>query len=467
MKMNRSPILDMLEGYADAHPVRFHMPGHKGMVCDHDITEVMCGDDLHHPTTVIADGLERLSRFYGSARSYYLVNGSSGGIHAMVKYAAMRRSGPLIVCRNTHHSVFNACALFDVDVVVVEQPVRQGVPCFDETPILQAIQSYPDSCGILVTSPDYFGRVPMMDRIVDAARDRGILLLCDEAHGAHFAISDRLPASASAWADLWVQSAHKTLSAMTQSAYLHICETVDASRMDHLLRYLQTSSPNYLLVASLDQAVLDAALMEDAWTNRMERLWCLSDRINEMKHFTVCDDEWSQRCGYAAKDTTRWVVDVTDWGSGLVLSKALYQRFGIHFEMATFSHLVGIMTPWDHGSWDDRLADALTVMDREPQHNDWVPSMKRAGYQRIALARAFQMTGERVPLQDACGCIAQTAFGAYPPGTPVVLPGEVIDQPAIDYMVQSVEQGGTLFGVEQGKVYCINPDMWKSSDRSR
>ena len=454
--MSEKYIKKMLEKYRRVNPARYHMPGHKGTMNPYDVTELSITDDLNDPDSYIDDAQEALKRSYESARSFFMVNGSTGSIHAMLKYAGISSKLPILISRNSHRSILSGCILYNLNTIIVDEKYDDELQAFvfDEDKILKIINDNMLSAVVLTTA-DYFGRTIDVSRIAQMCERKNILLLCDEAHGAHFHITDDLPEGAMKYADVCVHSPHKTLSALTQCSYIHLSKEIDTDRFRSIIYSIQTSSPSFLLIQSMDNARYCADNMKRKWEKRIEKVLHLEEKINSIKVLKVMGKDWAQSAGYYDKDVTRLVIDVSKIGTGIEIGRMLEEKYKIFMEMYTFKYIVGILTPWDKKSWDTRLYSALKKISKTKRQHYNVPVYPQE-YSRVSsIIEANESQWIKVLLQDAEGRIAAEPIGTYPPGVPIILPGEVVSKRAIDYMKKVDNLGGSVFGTTKGYVNCV------------
>lgn len=455
--MTKKHIGEMLKKYSALNSVRFHMPGHKGKTNALDVTELSATDNLNNPENSIYEAQQSLKKSYGCAYSFFMVNGSTGAIQAMIKYASLKSDKPILMSRNAHKSIALACMMFKIDCKIIDDKFDDNLQTFvfDENQVIKSIMQG-DLSAAIITSADYFGRVIDVKKISKACKKKGVLLLCDEAHGAHFHISDMLPQSALQYADLCAQSPHKTLSALTQCAYLHAAETIDIDKLKNVIYSLQTSSPSFLFIKSLDDARYSADIMKDDWEKRIETIKKLNEKLNNIDGIKIMNSDWAKQSGYIDKDVTRLVIDVSRIGSGIEIGRKLESQYNIFMEMSTFKYIVGILTPWDDVEWDNRLYFALKEIAKQKAEECNLPNYPKPSQRAVSMAQAIECDWVKVKLDDSAGEVAAAAIGAYPPGIALVLPGEVITQEAIDYMLKIRELGGSIFGAEKGYVNCVN-----------
>ena len=233
-------IKDTLKKYAEDKTLRLHMPGHKGTINSLDNTEIPQTDDFNNAQGAYASAQYYLSKAYSSYDSFFITTGTTTAIKVMVLYAKVtgRR---VVAMRTSHISLINACCLYGVNVTIVEPSF-----CFDTQTykssakdIIEAIDTIDEKSIIIATSPDYFGRCIDIKAIKKAIGRKDMLLFCDEAHGAHFSFSDKLPESAGKYADMWAHGAHKTLGALTQGAFLHCAKTIDIKKILYLWKTMK------------------------------------------------------------------------------------------------------------------------------------------------------------------------------------------------------------------------------------
>jgi len=470
------PLVKSLLDYISEKNVRFHMPGHKGgkgfspeflkNLAGMDITEIPGSDNLHYPEGAIAEAQHLAARAFGADRSYFLVNGSTCGIHAMIM-AACPPGSKLLVPRNCHKSVWNALILGDIQPVYIQpgyDASRHIITQISPRQVEEALDSHPDAVGLILVHPNYYGMCSHIEEIARIVHSRGKLLLVDEAHGDHFPFHPDLPPSAGeAGADLWVQSAHKTLPAFTQTAYLHGREgRIDFSRVEETLRMLQSTSPSYILMASLDWArnvmeICGRQLLANLMNN-------LNETRNELEKLgipslrEICWDEIS------ALDPTRLVLDLRNINMTGYEAEKILRKHGIQIEMSDWYHAVLICTVVDTQREMDALVKVCSSIIEDTENKFSTISDKRNAINRLisdislSISReipkqmlspreAFYSKTVKVPLKESMGRISAAAIGAYPPGIPRYCPGELIEAEGIDELLHIKKLGGTLFGI--------------------
>lgn len=451
----------MLESYVSSEPVRFHMPGHKGRglplfpdTAAYDITEIEGSDNLLHPDGIIQQAQENASAVFGAKKSFFLVNGATTGILAML--LSLPRGSKIIVPRDAHRSVLSGCILGGLEPVFIWPEYENGAYGVVSAEAIDRALCCHAASAVVLTRPNYLGLCADGGKIAAVCQKHGALLFVDEAHGAHFAFSPLLPQSASAFADLWVQSAHKTLNALNQAAFLHVGRrekkkgpTVD--ELSRTLALLQTTSPSYPIMASLDYAVRSAD--ERSWTYQVAR--CDAVRRAMGGGLGDFNRERIGCAGIADVDRTRLVIDTTARGvTGYDAYKAL-QAQGIVLEMADERSVVALTTPSDPDEWYTRLRDGLKQIPFGRRLFAPAPRFEDAPEQALPLCEAAFAKTKLVPLDKAAGFVCAAALGLYPPGSALVAPGEVISAGTVTFLKEQERLGAALFGAGSGNVLCV------------
>ncbi len=441
------------------------MPGHKlgaGIPSDFfedilrlDLTELPGTDNLHHPTGAIRHAQELAAQAFGALRSYFLVNGSTCGIHAMIP-AICRPGDSLIVSRDCHRSVIAGMMLAGVRPVYM---LPRYNPDFGITAgvspdgVEAALRAEPGAAGVLITRPNYYGICSDLAEIAGIVHSQGKLLAVDEAHGAHLCFSSRLPASAmEAGADICVQSAHKTLPALTQGSYLHVgSEAIDADRLQSYLAMLQTSSPSYLIMSSLDIA---RDLMQKYGEERLNGLLAEICRLKGQIQVNDIEILGKKHIEGFELDETRIVICVKDLGiSGYDAETLLRSHCGVQVEMSDMYNIVCIATPADEGGNLERLFSSLNRLPdlcRAAGHAKEVfPIHMELPAQALALKEAMQAKSVWVGLEKAAGRISKGIVAPYPPGIPVLCPGEAISAETAEYLRAVIDSGGVVNGINE------------------
>ncbi len=459
------PIISMLEAYARSSAARFHMPGHKGVggagmaferIAQIDITELGFSDDLHRPKGAIADSERAWADACGARGCFFLVNGSTAGVLAMLLSLGTGRR--VLIGRDCHKSAVAALALagHQASFVFPEDP-GDGLGMVSAAAVDQALTRAPCD-AVLITSPNYYGLCADLKAIADVAHRHGALLFVDAAHGAHFPFSDLLPESPAGCADAWVVSAHKTLCALTQTALLMVSHgsRADTAAIRRALSMIMTSSPSYPLMASLERAL--SLARGGAWTGHVRRITGVRERLKGLSGLSLLGGERAGGHGISEIDATRLCVRVGGRGvSGFDALNSLMER-GIAAEMADSAHVVLITSPNDPSEWYDRLEralDSIPLGAKKPFVSHHARSLRETV---LSVREAAFSAMEPVPVGRAAGRVAAAAFGIYPPGTALVFPGERIELGDIAALTAFIGERAALFGVESGMVACVKED---------
>ena len=442
-----TPIYTRLNEYHKKSRIPFAMPGHKNLrglspdlqMCD--VTELSATVDLHHEDEYVCRANRLLSEQYKTRRSFILTGGSTAGIMAMLA-SVLKPGDTLAAAADCHISVINACAVcgFKLRLLPVTLDSRFLVPRgLAECGIAE------DVSALLVTSPNYYGITEDIGRLSGECRRRGIILLADEAHGAHFIGSESFPPSAAELgADMVCQSAHKTLNALTGAAYLHICsDNIDTERVKRMLCAFQSSSPSYPIAASADAA--RAALAETKYDEIIEECERFKEALSHTTGIRVlCND-----------DPTRIVLCFSEYETtGYEILAVLSERYGIDAEMADLVNVVLIASPWNtHNDFMElfralrEITEGLCARAKKLSIPPYYPEKTAADPHSVWFGRS-----ELVPIGQAEGRTAAAAAAAYPPGTGIIIPGSKISAGQIEYINMLREAGAEIAGMRDGKI---------------
>lgn len=423
-----------------------------------DVTEVYGLDDLHMPEEMIDRSQKELAGVYDTFASYYLVNGATCGIMTAI---AATHAKKLIVAKNCHKSVINTVQLLGLEAVYIE-PERLEVCCGENDGYkrieiqsgedggykseiygsinigeLEAIcEKQKDVGAMVITSPTYEGIISDISAISKILHRYGILLIVDEAHGAHLPFmykNDNL--SAISYADIVVQSLHKTLPAMTQTALLHVVNPLLDQEVQKYKSVFMSSSPSYVMLCSMELAV-DWACSYN-YTNYLEILADFRRRASEFKNIVLFPEGLENRDSRVfAYDSTRIVFCTKEYGA--VIEEKL-RHYGIICEMSGTHHIVLISTPFDSVEDFDYLYEVLKVLDKETQ----VKCGEKYGYSEAE----WETEKETEKIKGLLGTFAEDNIYVYPPGICVAVKGEIIEQEDVDILLSYYESGKTIRGL--------------------
>lgn len=479
MRMRQEIDMDSLwqelEQYSESDYYPFHMPGHKrsgwpyhkrsgwpvSALYRYDITEIEGFDNLHDAKGLLLSLQRRAARVYHAEESFFLVNGSTGGILSAVS-AAAREGKKLLMARNCHKSVYNAVLLNRLEAEylwpeTIEEFDIQGE--ISAAQIEKHLEGRQDICGVVITSPTYDGIISDIRAIVEAVHACGVPLIVDEAHGAHFALSDRAPKSAvECGADIVINSVHKTLPALTQTALLHVQGTlVDRERLKDYLRIYQSSSPSYLLMASIDACV---RYIECEGKKSYGRLLAFREQIDkkaaEFSHIRILPQGED-------RDPGKLVISVKNTNmSGRELYQILLQKYHLQMEMASVSCAVGILTGMDTQEGVERLIRALAEVDKGLEKEEGAAGAYdiKPAFSGLCIYEAAAEKKEWVLPEEAAGRVSGGFLYFYPPGIPLLVPGEMIGEKQILLMRECRERKEYLTGIsDDGKICVLTGNM--------
>ncbi len=467
-----TPIFNALMKYADSNPLPFHMPGHKlgrGIPAEFsrdllrmDVTEIPGMDNLHFPNGAIREAQELAARAFGADNTFFLVNGSTCGIHSAIM-TICRPGDALIVGRDCHKSVVSGMMLAGANPVYISPRLERsfGIPSvIMPEDVEDALRQNPDAAGVLITRPNYYGICSDIKRIAEIVHSYGKVLVVDEAHGAHLAFNKKLPVpSIHAGADICVQSAHKTLPALTQGAYLHVKGgRVDGDRLKFNLGMLQTSSPSYMLMAFLDIA---RAFMEEKGAGLLDYFlddveWLKTQLHTEGRMALLSAEDMEQYCSH---DPTRLVINVSKTGkTGFEVEKLVRKNYNIQVEMSDFSNIICIGTCADEKQHLEGLYKGLlgligkkameTPFNKIQDFADMYIRNLKIPQCAIPLKDVMNLNHQYVDIKHAGGRVSAGMVTPYPPGIPLVCPGEIISQEHVAYICALIDAGGTVNGIE-------------------
>ncbi len=476
-------LLERLILYSKNKMYPFHMPGHKRKASfpnpfEIDITEIDGFDNLHHAEGILKESMKWAASVYGADRTYYLVNGSSSGILSSIS-AATHHGGKILVSRNAHKSVYHGIILnhlkseYVYPQIISEMGIQGGILPAD---VEKMLDKHEDIEAVLIVSPTYDGIVSDIRGIADIVHRRGIPLIVDEAHGAHFPFHESFPVSAlSCGADIVVQSLHKTLSSFTQTAVMHVKRgNVDIEKLERYLQIFQTSSPSYIFMAAIEHCIFDMAENGQGYISAFnERLTDMRLQLAQMKHMKIADRKICNLAGVFDIDLSKVVISTSGCLrngvalSGEGLGDLLRDEYHLEMEMCG-AYTVTAITTWKDSRQDlQRLADALLEIDG--QLDDQVGQVdqqseadrqSKAGQlpesewklniplQLVPMAEAYEHDSVRCQLKDCQGLVSAEFIYLYPPGIPIIAPGELVTEDMIEMIQTYLQMGLPVQGME-------------------
>ncbi len=446
-------LLDKLTAYGESDYYPYHMPGHKRRLShtipvewiETDITEIEGFDNLHQSEGVLKTLQDKAARAYGAEESFYLVNGSTAGILAAIS-AAVPFGKELLIARNSHKAVYHAAYLRKLTLHYIYPGVLETFSICEAITAQQveeALEQYPQVAAVLIVSPTYEGRIADVEAIAGVVHERGIPLIVDEAHGAHLGFSPLFATnSAALGADLVINSVHKTLPALTQTALLHVNgELVDREKLKRFLRIYQSSSPSYLLMSSIEEAIDIAS--DQSLFERFAANWnTLLKELSACKNLRILPMDY-RMCRDRKHDIGKLIISVEETQlSGQELYDILLEDYHLQPEMACESYVLCMFTIGDDAQGYKRLTKALLTIDHRLQkrkclRRGQMPILKESQ----PLFEAWEQEKEYIPIERAEGRMVGEFINLYPPGIPVAVPGEEITKDIIEWL-QDCRRGG-------------------------
>lgn len=463
-----TPIKDALIKYKLKRVVSFDVPGHKqgkgslalteffGSKCMAvDVNSMKPLDNLNHPVSVIKDAQELAAQAFGAAGAFFMVNGTTSAVTAMIMSAA--KSGEKIIMpRNVHRSVINALILSGAVPVYVNPGIHEklGIPLgMSIKDVKHAIQQNSDAKAVLVNNPTYYGICSNLKEIVNLAHSHNMLVLVDEAHGTHFYFGQELPCSAfAAKADMAAVSVHKTGGSLTQTSILLTGENVDYDYVRQIIGLTQTTSASYLLMASLDIARRNLALNGKEIFEKVSKMAQYArEEINGIGGYYAFGREIIDSDRIFDFDVTKLSIYTRDIGlAGIEVYDILRDKYDIQIEFGDIANILAIISIGDNQYAIERLVSALSEIKR-------LYARDKAGmldYEYITPVTvttpkdAFFAEKRSVPVADSKGAICGEFVMCYPPGIPILAPGERITKEALDYIAYAKEKGSLLTGTK-------------------
>lgn len=474
MRKSKDSLYNKLNTYSNSDVYPFHMPGHKRKVeleaspYSYDITEIDGFDNLHHAKGILKESMDMATKFYGTKRTYYLVNGSTCGLLSAVS-ACVKQEGMLIMARNCHKAVYNSVYLGRLRAKYVYPRQIEGMSMsggIHPRDVEELLKEYPNVEAVIITSPTYEGVVSYIQAIAKVVHRHNIPLIVDEAHGAHFSMSGYFPKSAiECGADIVIQSVHKTLPSMTQTALLHVCsDRVDMGKLERYLSIYQSSSPSYVLMASIDSCLRDIIDKGPlGFIQYEENLIKFREKAQKLTHIRLLDKMVLGKGAAYELDEGKLVIIVdSKTYTGHDLYEELLTKYHLQMEMAASDYVIAMTSVADTEEGFDRLYNALEEIDRSiriregygnsklpeaknrTQLNEAVYNMPNSRKQAVVCMEVWEALNsetEVVEFARSSGRISREYIYLYPPGIPIVVPGEMIDGNIIDFLLKCKAEG--------------------------
>ena len=471
-----APIYEALEQFKKMRVVPFDVPGHKrgrgnielreflGAQCvGVDVNSMKPLDNLCHPVSVIKEAEALAAEAFGADHAYFMVNGTTSSVQAMV-LSCCKRGDKIILPRNVHRSVINALVLCGAHPVYVNPEVdkRLGISLgMSVAQVQRAIADHPDAVAILVNNPTYYGICSDLQSIVRLAHQSGMKVLADEAHGTHFYFGRRMPVCAmKAGADMAAVSMHKSGGSLTQSSLLLTGPGMNPGYVSQIINLTQTTSGSYLLLSSLDISRRNLALRgKDIFRHVQDLTQYAREEINRIGGYYAYGQELVNNDSIFDFDTTKLSVYTLDIGlAGIEVYDLLRDEYDIQIEFGDLGNILAYVSVGDRVQDVERLVGALSEIRRRHQRDrtgmmtqEYLPPQVE-----VTPQEAFYAEKMALPLSQAEGYICSEFVMCYPPGIPILAPGERITRDILDYIAYAKEKGCSMTGPEDIAIEHLN-----------
>ena len=460
------PIYEALREYKSNRIVSFDVPGHKqgrattqltaflGKDCmSVDVNSMKPLDNLCHPTSVIKESMDLAAAAFGASHAFFMVNGTSSAVQTMVM-SMCKHGDKIIMPRNVHRSAINALILSGAQPIYVDPKMNSDLGIslgMTVEGVKKAIEEHPDAKAVLVNNPTYYGICSNLQEIVRIAHHAGMKVLVDEAHGTHFYFGENLPINAmSAGADMAAVSMHKTGGSLTQSSLLLLGEGVNHDYVRQIINLTQTTSASYLLMSSLDIARANLAINgKNIFRKVVDIVTYAREEINRLGGYYAFADELVDGNSVYAFDTTKLSIHTRNIGlAGIEVYDLLRDDFGIQIEFGDIGNILAIISVGDRHQDIERLIAALAEIKRIYQksptglydHEYIEPKVE------LTPQAAFYAPKVSLPLDRTEGCVCGEFVMCYPPGIPILAPGEKITKDILDYIRFAKDKGCLITG---------------------
>lgn len=472
----RTPIHEALEEQRINRLAHFDVPGHKGgrgnkelkyflgeNCVQLDMNSMKPLDNLCHPVSVIKEAQELAAQAFGADEAFFIVNGTTAAVQGMIM-STCKAGDKVIMPRNVHRSVINAMVINGALPVYINPGInkRLGIPLgMSVDDVAKAIMENPDAKAVLVNNPTYYGICSNLKEIVKLAHAHHMLVLVDEAHGTQFYFNDKLPISAmAAGADMAAVSMHKTGGSLTQSSILLTKNTVNADYVRQILNLTQTTSGSYLLLSSLDIARKNLSLMgQQMYDKTIAFADYAREEINKLGGYYAFGEEIVDGDSVFAFDRTKLSIHTRDIGlAGIEVYDLLRDDYGIQIEFGDIGNILAIISYGDRNLEIERLISALSEIKR--LHEKDKEGMFDHEYinPKVVMAPQLAFYGKKrsLAIEKSSGKVCSEFVMCYPPGIPILAPGEMITDDILSYIAYAKEKGCFMTGTEDMRIENIN-----------
>ena len=473
---SKAPVLEAMKEHLLNRVVPFDVPGHKGGRGNTELTDFLGKsclkadvnsmkplDNLCHPVSVIREAQELAAEAFGAEHAFFIVNGTTGSVQTMIM-TACKAGEKIIMPRNVHRSAINALVVNGAVPVYVNPGTNKelGIPLgMSVENVKQAIEANPDAKAVLINNPTYYGVCSDLKAIVELAHEHNMLALVDEAHGTHFYFGEDMPISAmAAGADMAAVSMHKTGGSLTQSSILLCGPHINGDYVRQVINLTQTTSGSYLLISSLDIARKNLALNgREIFRKTVQFAEYARNEINKLGGYYAFGKELSDNDAFYDFDKTKLSVHTRDIGlAGIEVYDILRDDYGIQIEFGDIGNILAIISAGDRALEIERLISSLSEIKR-------LYSRDKSGmfdHEYInpevitAPQKAFYSKKRSVPINESSGMVCGEFVMCYPPGIPILAPGEKITDEIINYINYAKEKGCFMTGTQDMKIENIN-----------
>ncbi len=473
---SKAPVLEAMKEHLLNRVVPFDVPGHKGGRGNTELTDFLGKsclkadvnsmkplDNLCHPVSVIREAQELAAEAFGAEHAFFIVNGTTGSVQTMIM-TACKAGEKIIMPRNVHRSAINALVVNGAVPVYVNPGTNKelGIPLgMSVENVKQAIEANPDAKAVLINNPTYYGVCSDLKAIVELAHEHNMLALVDEAHGTHFYFGEDMPISAmAAGADMAAVSMHKTGGSLTQSSILLCGPHINGDYVRQVINLTQTTSGSYLLISSLDIARKNLALNgREIFRKTVQFAEYARNEINKLGGYYAFGKELCDNDAFYDFDKTKLSVHTRDIGlAGIEVYDILRDDYGIQIEFGDIGNILAIISAGDRALEIERLISSLSEIKR-------LYSRDKSGmfdHEYInpevitAPQKAFYSKKRSVPINESSGMVCGEFVMCYPPGIPILAPGEKITDEIINYINYAKEKGCFMTGTQDMKIENIN-----------
>lgn len=473
---NKTPIYTALQNFKKMRVVPFDVPGHKrgrgnaeltdflGQRCmDVDVNSMKPLDNLCHPVSVIKEAEEIAAEAFGAANAFFMVGGTTSAVQSMIMYAC-KSGDKIIMPRNVHRSAINALILCDAVPIYVNPDVNNqlGIALgMSVAQVEKAIEENPDAKAVLINNPTYYGICSDLRKITELAHSKGMLVLVDEAHGTHFYFGDDFPVTAmAAGADIASVSMHKSGGSLTQSSFLLMGKRINPDYMRQVINLTQTTSASYLLLTSLDLSRKRLALYgKEIFQKTIELAEYARSEINSIGGYYAYSRELINGDSIYDFDISKLSVHTLPIGlAGIEVYDLLRDEYDIQIEFGDIGNILAYISVGDRMRDIERLISALSEIKR--RFSKPSAGMLSQEYINPIVAetprKAFYADKISIPIDKAAGHICSEFVMCYPPGIPILAPGELITEDIIQYIKYAKEKGCSMTGTEDINIEHLN-----------